>query len=90
MIEQAPADTKKSHALAILRSGGVRPVAFENDTLTLSFRHSYIKEKLEEIENHRVVEKIISNFLGHSCRVQCVLENGNNLYERSAETRRTN
>jgi DNA polymerase-3 subunit gamma/tau len=78
VIEQAPADTKKSNALAILRSGGVKPVAFENDTLTLSFRHSLYKEKLEEIENHRVVEKIISSFLGHPCRVQCVLENGNN------------
>ena len=52
-------------------------MAFDNDTLTLSFKHLY-KEKLEEIENHRVVEKIISNFLGHACQVQCVLENGNN------------
>ena len=78
VIDQAPADTKRSPALAILRSAGVRPVAFDNDTLTLSFKHSFIKEKLEEIENHRVVEKIFSNFLGHACRVQCVLENGNN------------
>jgi DNA polymerase-3 subunit gamma/tau len=78
VIEQAPADTKKSPAMAILRSAGVRPVAFENDTLTLSFRHSLFKEKLEEIENHKVVEKIISSFLGHACRVQCILENGNN------------
>jgi DNA polymerase-3 subunit gamma/tau len=78
VIDQAPADTKRSPALAILRSAGVRPVAFESDTLTLSFRHSFIKEKLEEIENHRVVERIFSNFLGHTCRVQCVLENGNN------------
>ncbi len=78
VIDQAPADTKRSPALAILRSAGVRPVAFDNDVLTLSFRHSFIKEKLEEIENHRVVERIISNFLGHSCRVQCILENGNN------------
>jgi DNA polymerase III subunit gamma/tau len=78
MLDQAPADTKRSPALALLRSPGVRPVAFDNDTLTLSFRHSFFKEKLEEIENHRVVEKIISSFLGHACRVQCVLENGNN------------
>jgi DNA polymerase-3 subunit gamma/tau len=78
VIDQAPADTKKSKALAILRSGGVRPVLFENDTLTLSFRQSFFKEKLEEIENHRVVEKIFSNYLGHTCRVQCILENGNN------------
>jgi len=79
VVEQAPADTKRSHALAILRSAGVKPVLFENDTLTLSFRHSLYKEKLEEIENHRVVEKIISNYLGHTCKVQCVLENNNNL-----------
>jgi len=79
VIEQAPPDTKKSHAIAILRSGGVRPVAFENDTLTLCLTQSFFKEKLEEIENHRVIEKIISNYLGHTCKVQCVLENNNNL-----------
>ena len=78
VIDQAPADTKKSNAIAILRSGGVKPVAFENDTITLCFRQSFFKEKLEEIENRRVVEKIFSNYLGHTCRVQCVLENGNN------------
>jgi hypothetical protein len=44
----------------------------------VSFKHSLFKEKLEEIENHKVVEKIISNYLGHACQVQCVLENGNN------------
>ena len=77
VIEQAPIETKKSNAIAILRSG-CRPVAFENDMLTLSFRYNYMKDKLEEIENHRVVEKIISSYLGHPCHVQCVLENNNN------------
>lgn len=81
VIEKAPPDTKRSHALAILRSGGVKPIAFENDTLTLSFKHSIYKEKLEEVENHLVVEKIISSYLGHRCRVQCVLENNNLLKE---------
>ncbi|MCX6003609.1 MAG: DNA polymerase III subunit gamma/tau [Chloroflexi bacterium] len=79
VIEQAPVDTKRSPALAILRSAGVKPVAFENDTMTLSFRYPYIKEQLEKIENQRVVEKIISSFLGHPCRVHCVLENNNSL-----------
>ena len=76
--DSAPADLKRHPALAILRSEGVFPVAFEADTLTVSFRYSYMKEKLEEIENHRVIEKIFSNYLGHTCRVQCILENGNN------------
>jgi len=79
VIEQAPADTKRSPALAILRSAGVKLVAFENDVVTLSFRYPYIKEQLEKMENQRVVEKIISSFVGHPCRVQCVLENNNNL-----------
>jgi DNA polymerase-3 subunit gamma/tau len=81
IIEKAPPDTKRSNAIAILRSGGVKPVAFENDMLTLSFKHSLYKEKLEEVENHLVVEKIISSYLGHPCRVQCVLENNNLLKE---------
>ena len=81
MIEKAPTDTKRSHALAILRSGGVKAVKFEDDTLTLSFKHSIYKEKLEEVENHLVVEKIISSYMGHPCHVQCILENNNLLNE---------
>ncbi len=75
MLETVPPDVRKSPVLAILRSAGVTPVTFENDTLTLSFRYPYLKEKLEEIENQRSAERIFSNYLGHNCRVQCVLEN---------------
>jgi DNA polymerase-3 subunit gamma/tau len=78
VFDTAPVDVKRHPAIAILRSAGVRPVSFENETLTLSFRHSFMKEKLEEIENHRVVERVFTTFLGHTCRVQCILENGNN------------
>ena len=74
VIEQAPADTKRTPAIAILRSAGVKPVAFENDTVSLAFRYPYHKEQIEKLENQRVVEKIISNFLGHPCHVQCILE----------------
>ena len=42
--------------------------------MVLSFRYPTFKEKLEDPENQRVVEKIISSFLGHPCRVQCVAE----------------
>ncbi|MFC1905025.1 DNA polymerase III subunit gamma/tau, partial [Chloroflexota bacterium] len=74
IIEQAPEDTKKSSALAILRSAGVKPVAFENDTVILAFRYSYHKEQIEKIENQRVAAKIMGNFLGHACKVRCTYE----------------
>ena len=74
VIEQAPQDTKKTPAIAILRSAGVRPVAIENDTVSLAFRYPYHKEQIEKVENQRVAERIISNFLGHPCHVRCILE----------------
>ncbi len=74
VIEQAPPDTKKTPALAILRSAGVMPVSIENDTVVLSFRYPYHKEQIERIENQQVAEKIISSFLGHPCRVRCISE----------------
>ena len=74
VIENAPPDTKRTPAIAILRSAGVKPVAVENDTVLLAFRYPLIKEQIEKIENQRVVERIISNFLGHPCHVQCILE----------------
>jgi len=74
VIEQAPEDTKKTPALAILRSAGVMPVAIENDTVVLSFRYPVFKEKLEDLENLRVAEKVVSSFLGRPCHVHCILE----------------
>jgi hypothetical protein len=32
---------------------------------------------MEELENQRIVEKIFSSYIGHTCRVQCVLESNN-------------
>jgi len=74
VIGQAPEDTKRTPAIAILRSAGVKPVAFENDTVVLAFRYPLHKEKIEEPENQQVAEKIISNFLGRSCQVRCIYE----------------
>ena len=50
------------------------PVSIDNGTVVLSSRYPYLKEKLEDPENQRVVEKVISSFLGHPCRVRCVSE----------------
>ena len=77
ILEQAPADVRKSPAIAILRSG-VQPVSFDKGIIVLSVRYGYLKEKLEEMENQRVAEKVLSSFTGQACKVQCVLE-GNNL-----------
>ncbi len=81
VIEQAPQDTKRTPAIAILRSAGVKPVALENDTVSLSFRYPLIKEQIEKIENQRVAERIISNFLGRPCHVHCILEDNHLLKE---------
>ncbi|MFH1032415.1 MAG: DNA polymerase III subunit gamma/tau [Chloroflexota bacterium] len=74
VVEQAPADTKKSSALALFRSAGVKPVSSEGNTIVLAFRHKMHKEQIEKLENQRIAEKIISNFLGHPCRIRCILE----------------
>jgi len=74
VIEQAPQDTKKTPAIAILRSAGVRPVTLENNTVALAFRYPYHKEQIEKVDNHQVAEKVISSYLGYPCRVRCILE----------------
>ena len=74
VIEQAPEDTKRTPAIAILRSAGVKPVAIENDTVVLAFRYDFHKEKMDKPENQQVAEKIVSHFLGRPCRVRCVYE----------------
>lgn len=74
VVEQAPADTKKSSALALFRSAGVKPVSMEGNTIVLAFRHKMHKEQIEKLENQRIAEKIIGSFLGHPCRIRCILE----------------
>jgi DNA polymerase-3 subunit gamma/tau len=81
VIEQAPPDTKRTPALAILRSAGVKPVALENNVVSLAFKYPYHKELIEKIENQKVTERIISNFLGYPCRVNCILEDNHLLKE---------
>ena len=74
VIEQAPENVKRTPAIAILRSAGVKPVAIEDDTVVLAFRYPIHKEKMETAENQQVVKEIISNFLGHPCQVRCIYE----------------
>ncbi len=78
VIEQAPDEVKRTPAIAILRSAGVKPVAIEGDTVVLAFRYPIHKEKMESAENQQVAQKIISSFLGHPCRVRCSYEPENN------------
>ena len=74
VIEQAPENTKRTPAIAILRSAGVKPVAIEDDTIVLAFRYPYHKEQIEKPENQQIAEKIIGNFLGRPCHVRCIYE----------------
>jgi DNA polymerase-3 subunit gamma/tau len=85
IIEQAPEDVKRTAAIAILRSAGVQPVAIDGDTVILTFRYSYHKEKIEEPENRRVTAEVIGNFLGHKCQVRCVYESEENHLVREAQ-----
>jgi len=59
-------------------------VAFEDDTVVLAFRYPLHKEKIEEPENQKVAEKIISNFLGRPCHVRCIHEPENDHLLRAA------
>ncbi len=74
IIEHAPDIYKRSPALAILRSAGVKPVAYNDNTVVLSFRFPVHKDKIEVTENNKIAAKIISNFIGHPCEVQCIYE----------------
>ncbi len=84
VIEQAPENTKRTPAIAILRSAGVKPVAIEDDTIVLAFRYPYHKEQIEKPENQQIAEKIIGNFLGHPCHVRCIYEPEDNHLLRAA------
>lgn len=71
-IRDAPSSMSRTPAAALLRSA--RPKAIEGDTIVLSFKFPLHKENMEKPDNQQIAEKIISSFLGRSCRVRCVHE----------------
>jgi len=76
IINEAPDGMGKTPAAALLRSA--RPVSLEGNTIALSFKYPLHKENMEKLDNQKTAEKIISSFLGRSCRVHCVYEHENN------------
>ena len=84
LIERAPENTKRTPAMAILRSAGVKPVAFEDDTVVLAFRYPLHKENMEKPENQKIAEEIVSNFLGHPCHIRCIHQPEDNHLLRAA------
>ena len=84
IIDEAPADIRKTRAIAFLRSANVKPVAIEDDTIVLASKYDFYKEQIEKPENQRVAERIISDFLGRPCRVRCITKPENNHLLRAA------
>jgi len=76
MINNAPDGLSKTIAAALLRSAS--PMKIEDDTITVSLKFSYHKEKMDNVENQKTADKIVSGFLGRSCRVRCIYEHENN------------
>lgn len=76
MINNAPGGLSKTPVAALLRSAN--PLSLEDDTVVVSFKYSYHKEKMDKVENQKTADKIVSGFLGRSCRVRCVYEHENN------------
>jgi DNA polymerase-3 subunit gamma/tau len=72
IIEQAPEDTKRTPAMAILRSAGVKPVSIENNSVILAFRYPLHKETMEKPQNQEIASRIISSFIGRSCQIRCI------------------
>jgi DNA polymerase-3 subunit gamma/tau len=76
IINEAPNGMGKTPAAALLRSA--KPLSLDNDTIVVSFRYSYHKEKMDSPENQKTADKIVSGFLGRTCKVRCVYEHENN------------
>jgi DNA polymerase III subunit gamma/tau len=85
ILEHAPDNLKRSPAVAILRSAGVMPVSVDQGVVTLSFKHNFHKEKIEEIENRRVVSGLLSQFFGQPCQIKCIYEPAENHLVREAQ-----
>lgn len=85
IIQQVPDAVKRSAAVAMLRSAGIKPIEIEGDTVVLSFKYPYHREKIEEFENKKIVAGLISKFMGHPCQIKCIYEPEENHLVREAQ-----
>jgi DNA polymerase-3 subunit gamma/tau len=85
IIQQVPDAVKRSAAVAMLRSAGIKPIEIEGDTVVLSFKYPYHREKIEEFENKKIVAGLISKFMGRPCQIKCVYEPEENHLVREAQ-----
>jgi DNA polymerase III subunit gamma/tau len=76
LMKDAPDGMSKTPAAALLRSA--RPVSIDGDIVTVSFKFVYHKEKMDAIENQKTADKIVSGYMGRTCKVRCVYEHENN------------
>lgn len=84
ILENVPANLKRTKAVALLRSAGCKPVSVESDTVVLSLKYSIHKENMEKPEYQQIVKKIISDYLGRPCNVRCICETEGNHLVRAA------
>jgi DNA polymerase-3 subunit gamma/tau len=73
MLEQAPDITKRSIAIALLRSS-LRLASFDNDTLVIAFKHKIHQDKMEDVANKKVACEIISSYIGRPVQIQSIHE----------------
>jgi DNA polymerase-3 subunit gamma/tau len=73
LIEETPPEIRKTPAIGFLRSGA-KVVSVTEKEVVLAFRYAVHKDQIEKPENRRIVEEILSRYLGRSCQVRCTCE----------------
>jgi hypothetical protein len=73
ILDEVPSGIKKTAAVSWLRGG--RPVSIVGETISIAFAFEIHKSNVEKPENMKVVEKIFNEYLGHNCKVVCILDN---------------
>lgn len=71
-IKSLRGDGSSGNVDAFLRSA-CDPIALEDDTLVLGFRHSFHMEKIEDVKSRHLVEKKLKEVFGRPYKVRCVL-----------------
>ncbi len=63
---------KENNSLAALLRDA-RPIAFEEDAITLGVKFQFHKDKISETQNIKLIEKFAGEVLGKKCRINCQL-----------------
>ena len=64
----------KTLFVLLTSSGGIKPIDIKDDVIVFEVKNDWQVKKIEELKARRVIETVLSKYMGANYRISCVVE----------------